>query len=92
MLYYCIINTGSDKASLPQGQKIPVLIVVKSRMILKINIILHMPFNVLHSVLVANAHAYMRSVLETYVRTDSTIYTARLIIEHPREWLASLAD
>ena len=31
-------------------------------------------------------------VLETYVRTDSTIYTARLIIEHPREWLASLAD
>ena len=34
-------------------------------------------------------------VLETYVRTDSTIYiykTARLIIEHHREWLASLAD
>ena len=31
-------------------------------------------------------------VLETYVRTDSTIYTVRLIIEHPREWLASLAD
>ena len=23
MLYYFIINTGSDKASLPQGQKIP---------------------------------------------------------------------
>ena len=33
-------------------------------------------------------------VLETYVRTDSTIYiyTASWIIEHPREWLASLAD
>ena len=29
-------------------------------MILKINIILRSPFNVLHSVLVANAHAYMR--------------------------------
>ena len=33
-------------------------------------------------------------VLETYVRTDSTIYiyTAWLLIEHPREWLALLAD
>ena len=28
-----------------------------------------------------------------YVRTDTIyIYIARLIIEHPREWLASLAD
>ena len=31
-------------------------------------------------------------ILETYVHTDTTIYIARLIIEHPREWLASLAD
>ena len=33
-------------------------------------------------------------VLETYVCTDTTIYIyiARLIIEHPREWLASLAN
>ena len=33
-------------------------------------------------------------VLETYIRSDigHNIYIARLIIEHPREWLASLAD
>ena len=31
-------------------------------------------------------------VLDTYVRTDIAIYITRLIIEHPREWLASLAD
>ena len=27
-----------------------------------------------------------------YVLTDTTIYIARLIIERPREWLASLAE
>ena len=47
--------------------------------------------------IIANAHAYMRMRIRsvrTYVRIPPYIYiyTARLIIEHPREWLASLAD
>ena len=62
-------------------------------MILKINIILRSPFNVLHSVLVANAHAYMRMRIRNVRKYGlHHKYIARLIIEHPREWLASLAD
>ena len=43
----------------------------------------------------ANAHAYMRLCIRnvrTYGHHHIHIYIARLIIEHPREWLASLAD
>ena len=45
---------------------------------------------------IANAHAYMRMRIRN-VRTYGFhhiiyIYTARLIIQHPREWLPSLAD
>ena len=47
------------------------------------------------SYLIANAHAYMRMRIRnvrTYRLHHIYIYTARLLIEHPREWLASLAD
>ena len=48
-------------------------------------------------IIIANAHAYMLMRIRN-VRTYGFhhiyiyIYTALLIIEHPREWLASLAD
>ena len=31
-------------------------------------------------------------IFEMYIRKDTTISIARLIVVHPREWLVSLAD